>query len=68
MTETRHKEHYTCKRLRMLEYLKNKGFAPCATIPDPTNERYNWWLFKNTAELEKCVEQYFMELQNRPKK
>jgi hypothetical protein len=52
----------------MLEYLKIKGFTPCATIPDPTNARYNWWLFKNTPELESCVEQYFTELPNRPKK
>lgn len=30
-----------------------------ATIPDPTNPKYNWWLFDNTPELEMDIEAYF---------
>lgn len=67
MTENERKEIYTCKRLRMLEYLKKSGFSPFATIPDPTNDRYNWWLFENTPEFDACVKSYFEQLQNRKK-
>jgi hypothetical protein len=65
MNESKHIKKYMCKRLRMLEYLKEHGFTPCATIPDPTNVRYNWWLFESTPELDKCVAAYFEQLQQR---
>jgi hypothetical protein len=51
----------------MLEYLKKNGYAPFATIPDPTNDRYNWWLFENTPEFEACVSAYFEQIKNRAK-
>ena len=53
------KRYYTCKRLRMLEYLKMRGFKPEVTIPDATNPRYNWWLFEYTPELQQAVSDYF---------
>jgi hypothetical protein len=65
MNETKHKSYYTCKRLRLLEYLKKKGFTPKATIPDPTNTNYNWWLFDNTPEFEQCVNEYFEQMRSR---
>lgn len=63
--ENKHKNIYACKRLRMLEYLKSHGFTPFATIPDPTNTRFNWWLFENTPDLEKIVKAYFEQLRNK---
>lgn len=63
MENQKHKsDYYTCKRLRMLQYLMEHGFEPYATIPEPTNVKYSWWLFHNTPELEKCVEEYFINL------
>lgn len=53
------REYYTCKRLRLLEYLVKLGFKPAETIPDAENPKYNWWLFKNTVELETAVADYF---------
>lgn len=67
MIENKHRDIYTCKRLRMLEYLKKSGFSPYATIPDPTNDKYNWWLFENSPEFEQCVNAYFEQLKNRKK-
>jgi hypothetical protein len=67
ITETRHKDIYACKRMRLLEYLKEHGFTPIKAISDPTNDRYNWWLFENTPELEACVSAYFEKIQNRSK-
>ena len=52
-------EFYTCKRLRMLEYLKKEGFVPFMTLPDVNNPRYNVWRFKNTPELEEAIDRYF---------
>ena len=58
--ELKHKSSfYTCKRLRLLEFLKSKGFKPIKTIPDANNPAFNWWLFDNSAELEKTLEEYF---------
>lgn len=59
------KKYYTCKRLRMLEWLKNKGFKPVKMIPDATNDKYNWWLFEVSPELEKAVDEYFAEIQSK---
>lgn len=58
----KHEEYYTCKRLRMFEYLLQNGFEPESTIHDPTNYKYNWWIFKNSCELEACIEAYFENL------
>ena len=52
-------ELYTCKRMRLLEYLKRNGFLPVMTVPDCDNPRYNVWKFVNTPELEECIENYF---------
>ena len=60
MGTTEHKrDYYTCKRLRLLTFLKDKGFTPIATIPEPTNIKFNWWLFDNTPELQSCLNEYF---------
>lgn len=67
-TERKHKkEYYTCKRMRMLTYLKAKGFLPYETIPDVKNPRLSCWLFHNTPELEKCIEEYFEKIINKDK-
>lgn len=55
----KHGEVYCVKRLRLLEYLLDKGFKPYATIPDSTNWKYKNWLFKNSEKLEIYIEDYF---------
>lgn len=64
MAELRHGEFYTVKRMRLLEYLLNRGFEPVATVPDPTNYKFKWWQFKNSKELEECIKVYFENLKN----
>lgn len=51
--------YYYCKRLRMLEYLRNKGFLPTTTIPDMNNPRYNIWLFEWTDDFDSAMKEYF---------
>lgn len=55
----KHGEYYTCKRLRMLQYLKEEGFLPYLTLPDSGNPRFNVWRFKNSPELEEVIDRYF---------
>ena len=52
-------KYYTVKRLRLLEFLLDKGFTVVKTIPDPNNPKYKWWLFENSVELEAVVTEYF---------
>lgn len=58
-SELKHNAFYTCKRLRLLNYLRSKGFKPVETIPDANNTNYNWWLFENSPELENAINNYF---------
>ncbi|MBQ2408864.1 MAG: hypothetical protein II309_05465 [Bacilli bacterium] len=61
--ECNHKTgYYTCKRLRLLEYLRKEGFLPYMTLPDVDNPKYNVWRFKNTPELEEAIDKYFKEM------
>jgi hypothetical protein len=53
--------------MRMLTYLKTQGFLPYETIPDVKNPRLSCWLFHNTPELEKCIEEYFEKIINKDK-
>ena len=59
------KTTYTCKRLRMCEYLIKCGFTPTASIPDPNNVKYNWWIFETSPELNKAIADYFETLKAR---
>ena len=60
--EMRHGAIYTCKTLRMLGYLKHKGFMPFVTEPDANNGRYNVFKFYNSVELEEAIEEYFEQI------
>lgn len=54
---------YTVKRLRLLQFLVNKGFKEYVVIPDPTtNKNYNWFIFERTPELEAALREYYSRL------
>lgn len=52
-------QYFTCRRLRMVEWLRSKGFLPFTTIPDIKNPVYSVWLYDRTPELEAAVTEYF---------
>lgn len=56
------KEYYTCKRMKLLIFLRNKGFIPEQTVPDLYNPKYLVWRFKNSPELECAIEEYFSQV------
>ena len=62
-TTRQHGEVYTCRRLRLLSYLKEHGRLPFETIPDVRNPLYNVWRFRNDAELEQLIDKYFAEIE-----
>lgn len=58
-----HGKIYTCKTLRLLGYLKQKGFMPFSTEPDAKNGKYNVFKFWNSDELETAITEYFDMIQ-----
>jgi hypothetical protein len=53
---------YYVKRLRLLNYLVNKGFRDYEVVPDPTSRKgYNWFLFEYTDELADALAEYFAQ-------
>lgn len=58
-TELKHGQYYTCKRLRLLEYLLKRGHKPFKSVPDIYNWNYIHWVFVNTPKLEADVAEYF---------
>lgn len=62
MERRKHGEFYVVKRLRLLQYLMERGYKAESTIPDPQNPAYNWWLIRNSAELEAELDTYFEAL------
>lgn len=53
---------YFVKRLRLLNYLLQKGFTEYEVIPDPTSHKgYNWFMFNRTPEFDAAVTEYFKQ-------
>ncbi len=51
---------YIVKRLRLLQYLTEKGFTEYTVVPDPTSTKgYNWFIFKTSPEFLDVLNQYF---------
>lgn len=50
---------FVCKRLRLCQYLIDRGINPCETIPDESNPKYNVFLFEETPELNVALVRYF---------
>jgi hypothetical protein len=53
---------YFVKRLRLLNYLIERGFRQYEVIPDPTSHKnYNWFVFKRTPEFDEAIAEYFAQ-------
>lgn len=61
----KHGEFYLCKRLRLLEFLRSKGFIPEQTLPDCNNPKYLVWRFRNSVELEAAIDSYFEQIKKK---
>ncbi len=56
--ETRMK-YYICRRIKLLTFLQNKGFQYIMHEPDKYNPKYTIWLFEDTEEIRKAVDEYY---------
>ncbi len=54
------KHIFICKRMKLLYYLKTKGFYPIKQRPDNNNPNYTVWLFIYSDELQKTVDEYYL--------
>lgn len=51
---------YIVKRLRLLQYLIEKGFTEYKIVPDPTSTKgYNWFIFNTSPEFLDVLSEYF---------
>ena len=58
----KHGQVYTCRRMRLLSYLKEHGRLPFETIPDVRNTLFNEWRVHNDEELEQLIDDYFEQI------
>jgi hypothetical protein len=53
---------YYVKKLRLLNFLVQKGLRDYEVIPDPTSRKgYNWFVYRYTPELHEALEEYFSQ-------
>lgn len=52
-------KRFVCRKLRMLNYLLDRGFIPYATEPCITNPKYTVFLFEETPALTATITRYF---------
>jgi hypothetical protein len=52
------KRTYVCRRLKLCNYLRERGFIPYAIEPDRNNGMYDVFLFDASPELNAAVIDY----------
>lgn len=53
------KEIYVCRKIRLCGYLLDRGFRYLRETTDIKNPERKVWLFKNSEEINKAVEDYY---------
>lgn len=56
------RQTYVCKRVRMCNFLRGKGFEPYKVAPDYHNPKYTVFLFAATPELNDAVIEYINQI------
>lgn len=64
LTKIKNTEYYICKRLKLLDFLRKRGFEVIDTVPDAKNPLYNCWRFKRTPEILAAVTEYYSQKSN----
>ena len=55
-------DFYTCRRLKLLDFLQKRGFEVVDSVPDIYNPKFRCWRFYRTQELMDAVDAYYAEL------
>ena len=53
---------YFCTRPRLYSILVTAGFLPLEIIPHFTNPKYHVWVFEETPEVRRIVDEYFANI------
>lgn len=53
---------YVCKRIKLLNWLMEKGFMFIEARKDKYNSNYNVWIFIETPELKTAVDEYYSNI------
>lgn len=53
------KRPYVVKRLRLLTYLREKGFTELYNRADYDNPKYKVWIFDYTDELKSAIDKFY---------
>lgn len=53
---------YFCTRLKLMQYLQDKGYQVAGTMPNKYNPKMIVWMFVKTDELMQDIDNYFNEL------
>lgn len=53
---------YVCRRIRLLNWLMERGFVFIKTKKDKYNPKYNVWIFIETPELKAAVDEYYSNI------
>ena len=56
---------YVCKRMRLYNYLSDKGFVFYKACRDKFNPKYTVWLYEWSEKLEAAVNEYYAEVNAR---
>lgn len=55
---------YVCRRIRLLNYLQQKGFNFIKTETDKMNPNYLVWIFFDSEKLRNTIEEYYSLISN----
>lgn len=53
------KRTYVCRRLRLYNFLTERGFVPYQTAPDKYDCKRIIWLYEDCKEIQNAVKEYY---------
>lgn len=53
---------YVCKRIRLYDFLTNKGFKPFKQVVDKNDCKKYVWLYDDSPELQAAVSEYYSKM------
>lgn len=53
---------YICRKIRLYEFLTNKGFKPVRALTDKNDCKRLVWMYEDTPELQAAVTEYYSKI------
>lgn len=52
-------ETYLCRRIKLYNFLCDKGFVPLQVVHDKFNSKYYNWVFAWSVDLQLAIKEYY---------